>query len=104
MKLICRNCGYSREKWKEYEDYECMVCHQLMNEDKEEFFDSFGGDTVGMDKVIEDKKLQSIRNDIEVLGKGVTLKNIEFISNCGRRLEYRKLYYKVLEEMDINNI
>lgn len=104
MLIFCKQCNYSREHMGEYEDYECPLCGNIMNKDKEEFFDSFKepdieNETIGMDEVIKIHIISSFKRDIQEIGKERTWQIIEGLSNARTRIRYRKFYFLALEEL-----
>ena len=104
MKLICKNCGYIRDKWNDFEDYICVICQGMMNEDKKEFFDSFHkkdieNETIGIDEVIRIHIIDSFKRDIKKSGKAKIWNIIERLSNAKTRASYRRFYFLALEEM-----
>lgn len=99
MKLFCKKCKYERENLGEYEDYQCPICNAILNEDKEEFFDSFENETIGLDEVIHSYAINSFIRDIQKMGKEQVWKVIEGLMPAKVRLRYRKLYFEALEKI-----
>ena len=105
MKLFCKQCGWNREKSTVYEDYECPICFSIMNENKEEFFNSFKepvieNETVSIDEIIRLHIIDSFKRDIKKIGKDKTWNIIEGLSNARMRISYRRFYYLALEEIE----
>ena len=98
MKIRCKNCGYERESLKNYEDYKCSLCHSMMNEVKEEFFDSFKKST--LDIVVRDNIIASLKISIVKLGRNKVWNIIEAFKKPIMRLRYRKFYYKAMIELE----
>ena len=96
MKLICRDCGYTRKELPIYEDYGCPICYSIMEKEKEEIYN----DTTGMDIVLDNNFITSMTHNIQLFGKEQCFKNIEKIGNAKVRLKYRNYYFKALKEIE----
>ena len=99
MKLFCKKCKYERENLGEYEDYECPICNSILNENKEEFFNNFENETIGLDEAIHSYAINSFIKDIKKIGKERVWKVIEGLNPAIVRLRYRKIYFLALEEI-----
>lgn len=104
MKLICKQCGYSREELDQYENFGCCLCGAMMNQEKEEFFNSFKApkienETIGINEVVKTLAINSFKRDIKQIGAIKVWKVLEGFSSAATRANYRKFYYMAMDEL-----
>lgn len=83
MKVKCKKCEYEREHLGDNEDYECPLCNGLLNEIKEEFFNST-------------KNIILMSLDIDRFGADKTWKVIESVGNPLDRIKYRHTFFQIV--------